>query len=68
MLAIRRYVMRCLVALYIRMQAMLEDVSGATMVEYALMVAFVAMVAVAAVATLGTNLNTRFASFTGLFP
>jgi len=39
---------------------MLRDDSGATMVEYGLMVALVAMVALAAVKLLGTNLSTLF--------
>jgi len=39
---------------------MLRDDSGATMVEYGLMVALVAMVAFAAVKLLGTNLSTLF--------
>jgi len=60
--------MRSSLAFHIRLQTMLKDEKGATMVEYSLMVAFIAMVAVAAVATLGTNLNIRFASFAGLFP
>lgn len=55
-------------ALNIKIQTMLKDEKGATMVEYALMVAFIAMVAVAAVAALGTNLNAKFESFAGLFP
>jgi len=40
----------------------LSDESGATMVEYALMVALVAVVAIAGVTTLGTAINTKFAS------
>lgn len=60
--------MRQLIALYIRMQTMLEDENGATMVEYSLMVAFIAMVVVAAVQIFGINLNAQFAIFPGLFP
>ena len=52
----------------IRMHTILEDENGATMVEYALMVAFIAMVAVAAVVTLGTRLNAEFTVSSGLFP
>ena len=33
---------------------------GATMVEYAIMVALIAIVAIAAVKTLGTNVNATF--------
>jgi len=33
---------------------------GATMVEYAIMVALIAIVAIAAVKTLGTNVNAKF--------
>jgi len=35
---------------------------GATMVEYAIMVALIAVVSIAAVQILGTNLNTTFQS------
>jgi len=59
--------MRHLVVLS-KMQTMLKDKNGATMIEYALMVAFIAMVAVGAAATLGTNLNIQYTSFAGLFP
>lgn len=60
--------MRHPVALYIKIQTMLDDEHGATMIEYALMVTLVAMVAVAAVTAIGTDLNTKFASVAGLFP
>ena len=60
--------MRHLVALYSKMQLMLKDENGATMVEYALMVSLIAMVAFAAVVAFGTNLNAQFANFAGLFP
>lgn len=53
--------------LFTRIQTMVKDDKGATMVEYALMVAFIAMVAFAAVVTFGTNLNDTFVSFAGLF-
>ncbi len=39
---------------------MLRDDSGATMVEYGLMVALVAMVALTAVKLLGSNLSSLF--------
>lgn len=38
----------------------MNDDSGATMVEYALMVALIAVVALVAVQTLGTNINAKF--------
>jgi len=41
-------------------KTMLSDESGATMVEYGLMVALVALVALTAVKLLGTNLSTIF--------
>ncbi len=53
-------------ALFIKIQAMLKDKKGATMVEYALMVALIAMVAFGAVVTFGTNLNANFVSSAGL--
>jgi pilus assembly protein Flp/PilA len=37
-----------------------NDESGATAVEYGLMVALIAVVIITAVALLGTNLSTRF--------
>jgi pilus assembly protein Flp/PilA len=37
-----------------------KDEEGATMVEYALMVALIAVVCIAAVQTLGTTANTTF--------
>ena len=55
-------------ALHIKILTILRDEKGATMVEYALMVALIAMVAFAAVEILGTNLNDKFESFAGLFP
>ena len=57
-----------LIALFIRMQTILQNVNGATMIEYALMVTLIAMAALAAVVTFGINLNALFVSFTGLFP
>lgn len=55
-------------ALHIRIRTMLKDEKGATMVEYALMVALIATVVFAAVQILGTNLNGEFAIIAGLFP
>lgn len=47
------------------LKALLRDEEGATMVEYALMVALVAAVAVAAVTALGKNVSTVFNSVAG---
>ena len=56
--------MRNLLAIYIamqtRMQSMLKDDKGATMVEYAMMVALIAVVCLVAVTTLGTTVRDRF--------
>jgi pilus assembly protein Flp/PilA len=41
---------------------MLCDDEGATMVEYALMVALVALVALVAVSVLGTNVSSEFST------
>ena len=38
----------------------IREVSGATMVEYGIMVALIAVVAIAAVRTLGTSVNGGF--------
>ena len=42
-----------------------RDTSGATMVEYALMVTFVALVAMVGAGVLGTSLNSRFTNVAG---
>ena len=42
--------------------AMIRDESGASMVEYGLLVAVIAMVALAAVQTLGLNLSSMFST------
>lgn len=42
-----------------------NDESGATMVEYALMVALIAAVCIATVTTLGTTISAKFAEVTG---
>ena len=44
---------------------LLADDRGATMVEYALMVALVAAVAIAGVTALGGSLNTSFSGIAG---
>lgn len=56
--------MRNLIPMYVKMQtkmqSMLRGEKGATMVEYALMVALIAVVALLSVTTLGTNVSGRF--------
>ena len=56
--------MRTLIAMYIalqsRIQSTLKDEKGATMVEYALMVALIAIVAMVGAGALGTNVNGAF--------
>jgi len=56
--------MRNLIAMYIamqsRMQSLVKNEKGATMVEYALMVALIAVVCIAAVTSVGGNASTRF--------
>jgi len=42
-----------------------HDESGATMVEYGLMLALIAVVCVVAVALIGTNANTMFNNIAG---
>ncbi len=46
-------------------RTMLRDESGATMVEYGLLIALVALVALAAVTLLGSNLSTLFNTVAG---
>lgn len=56
--------MNKLIAMYIalqsRMQSTMNDEKGATMVEYALMVALIAVVALGAVTLVGGNVTARF--------
>ncbi len=47
------------------LKSMIRDEEGATMVEYGLLVALIALVALAGVKTLGTGLNSLFASVAG---
>lgn len=49
--------MERLLKVYGKIKAILRDEHGATMIEYALMVAFIAAVAVAGVTALGTTTN-----------
>ena len=50
------------IAMQSRMQSMLKDEKGATMVEYALMVALIAVVCAVTVTSLGGTTNTTFAA------
>ena len=52
--------MNLLLGVYKKITAMLKDEHGATMIEYALMVAFIAAIAFAAVVIVGTATNTLF--------
>lgn len=52
--------MRNLNSMYVKMQSMLKDEKGATMVEYALMVALIAVVVAIAVGPLGEAIATKF--------
>jgi pilus assembly protein Flp/PilA len=45
-----------------------KDEEGATMVEYALMVALIAVVCIAAVTVLGGNINTVFETISTALP
>lgn len=46
------------------LKSLLHDEDGATMVEYALMVALIAAAAITVVGALSTALNTKFSSVT----
>jgi pilus assembly protein Flp/PilA len=46
----------------ITLKSMIRDESGATMVEYGLLVGLIAIVALVAVQALGTHLSTLFSS------
>jgi len=62
--------MKALIPMYIkmrtRMESMLENEDGATMVEYALMIALIAAVAITAVTLVGTNVTAEFNNVAGL--
>lgn len=60
--------MKHLVVLYSKIQTMLKDENGATMIEYSLMVSLIAMAAFAAVQIVGTNVNAKFLELVKLFP
>lgn len=61
--------MRNLIAMYIdmqsRMQSILKNEKGATMVEYALMVALIAVVCITAVTLVGTSTSGTFTTIAG---
>ena len=46
----------------------MNDESGATAIEYGLIVALIAVVIITAVTTLGTKLNTAFETINGKLP
>ncbi len=46
--------------IFSKMQSTLKNKRGATMVEYALMIALIAIVAAVGAKTLGGNINTQF--------
>lgn len=48
-----------------QLKKFMMDESGATLVEYGLLVALVALVAIVGVTTLGKNLNTLFGNVAG---
>ncbi len=49
----------------VRIWKALKDESGASAVEYGLLVALIAVVIITAVTTLGTNLSAKFSSVAG---
>ena len=49
----------------ISIRALFSDDSGATMVEYGIMVALIAAVCIAVITTLGTSVNTAFSNVNG---
>lgn len=57
--------MKNLIPMYVKMQSMLKDEKGATMVEYALMVALIAVVCILSVTGIGTSANGVFSSISG---
>lgn len=52
--------MRFLSSIYVHLKFKMRDEGGATMVEYALMVALIALVAFGAVTNLGTTVSPKF--------
>jgi pilus assembly protein Flp/PilA len=49
------------------MQSFVREDEGATMIEYALLVALIALVVAAALVTLGTAITTKFSSVSNCF-
>jgi len=62
--------MRALIPAYVKMQnrlhTVLENEEGATMVEYALMIALIAAVAITAITLVGTNVTAKFNAIAGV--
>ncbi len=54
--------------IHIRWTAMLSDESGASLVEYALLIALIALVAVVAVRFFGTSLSSSYTDIANSFP
>lgn len=57
--------MEKLIELYVKMRSMVQDEKGATMVEYALMVALIAVVGAVTAAVLGTDIAAKFTEISG---
>ena len=51
--------------MYVKMRSMVQDEKGATMVEYALMVALIAVVGAVTAAVLGTDIAAKFTEISG---
>jgi pilus assembly protein Flp/PilA len=51
--------------MFTTLNSLVRDETGATMVEYGMLVAFIAIVALVAVKILGTNLSTVFNTVAG---
>lgn len=57
--------MEKLIEMYVKMRSMVQDEKGATMVEYALMVALIAVIGAVTAATLGTDVAAKFTAISG---
>jgi pilus assembly protein Flp/PilA len=57
--------MKKMIEQFVKVQTMLQDEKGATMVEYALMVALVAVVAAVGATALGGNVGAAFTNISG---
>ncbi len=57
-----------LMNMWVATEARLHAEQGASLVEYALLVALIAIAAIVAVRTLGTNLNTTFTEIGNSIP